>query len=137
MELVQLEFPWWVDSRLYVPDDDDQDGTGSLITTVERPTEILAIKRLRLQAKIIERHGKMTRLSAWHMYLLRLERMVMRDYPHYEGHEAEWIAERARMPHRQVRAFLDEASQIIALRTVLGMPMPRVDDDAVAMPRAA
>lgn len=136
-QLIQLEFPWWADSYLWKPDDDDSDGTGSVITTVDRPTEILAIKRLRLGSKIIERYGKLTRLTAWHLYLLRLERTCMRDYPHYADRVPEWIAERTRMSHRQVRAFLDEASQIVSLRTMLDMPMPQVDDDAVALPRAA
>lgn len=131
IEPIQLSFPWWVDT-IYWKDDDTPD----VIETVDRPTEDEALRNLLLQSKVIERNGRMLNLTALHMIVLRLERTCLRDYPHYPD-AALFISERSMFAPKQARALLDEASGIIYVRALMGLPEIRIEHEPVIVRLAA
>ncbi len=134
--IVQLEFPWYAESQRWLPDHEDGDGTGSLITTVHRPTEDAAIRHIRIQARIIQRQGSGLKLNWAQRMCLRLERVSMSKTPYPED-ICQWIAERTTFRYRQINALLDEASQVIALRELLGLPPVDLNNDDVAIWKVA
>lgn len=121
--ITQLAFwPWWTVSEYWKPDDDDSDDTGYFFGMQERPTEDEAIRNLRLQARVIERSGKYLNIEWQHKIVLRLERSAFNSTP-MPDNVTEWISHRCNFSERQVSALLDEASSILAVREMLGMPI--------------
>jgi hypothetical protein len=121
--ITQLAFwPWWTVSDYWRPDDDDSDGTNAYVGMQDRPTEDEAIRNLRLQSRVIERNGKYLNIEWQHRIVLRLEQTVLNLVPMPDNPMA-WIAARCTFSERQCAALLDEASSIIAVREMLGMPI--------------
>lgn len=121
--ITQLAFwPWWTVSDYWKPDDDDSDGTPPYVGEQERPTEDEAIRNLRLQARVIERNGKYLNIEWQHKIVLRLEMTALNSTPAPDN-IASWISARCTFSERQVIAILDEASSIIHVREMLGMPI--------------
>lgn len=129
MALPDFDFPAW--TRVNVRDLIQQ--TKALDHSAHRPVEEATLYNIERQQRILRAAGRRLELPRMYLRLLKLERAVMRHYPHlpYDDRLA-FIAANATdsdrlslMPFtpREVTSILDEASAILAVREALGMPV--------------
>lgn len=111
---------WWLDPYLWDLRDDAPD-------TVTRPTEVLALRGLFRQARLIRKKGLSINLSPWHIEALQWEYHCRREYPHFAGKEYQWVSEQMGVPQLQVKALLDECSLAVLMRDLLHMPPLIID----------
>jgi hypothetical protein len=122
--IIQLAFDerdvklWYLDA--YKWDDDT-------VSSVHRPTEIAAFRRMFRQAKLLQKRGVFINLSALHLRVLRLEHKALTREPRPDNVN-EWISSQlAGVSVLWVNKILDECDLVIELREVLGMSQLQID----------
>lgn len=123
--IIQLGFDpqddklWWIDYHRFDTRTEDGEEEPS---TVHRPTEIMALRNIFRQGRLMQKRGVMINLTAMHMEALRLEHQAM-SKPPYPDNVYGFISSRMHgVPPTQVKFLLDECSFVVLLREVLGMP---------------
>ena len=118
MRIIQLAFDerdvklWWLDAFKW---DDDT------VSSIHRPTEIAAFRRMYRQSKLLQKRGVFINLSALHLRVLRLEHNALTRTPRPDNISA-WISSQlAGVSILWVNKMLDECDLVIELRDVLGM----------------
>lgn len=118
---------WWID--FYRWDTRTEDGEEEP-NTVTRPTEIMALRNIYRQGRLLQKQGVMINLTSLHMEAMRLEYQAM-SKPPYPDNVYGYISSRmVGVPPTQVKFLLDECSLVALLREVLGMPALVMDWEA-------
>ena len=118
MKVIQLAFDerdvklWWLDFAIW---DDDS------VSSISRPTEVAAFRRMYRQSKLLQKRGVFINLSALHLRVLRLEHKALTREPRPDN-ISQWISSQlAGVSVLWVNKMLDECDLVIELRDVLGM----------------
>ena len=116
----QYDRMWWCDQHKWDTRDETPD-------TVNRPTEIRALRGLYRQSRAIEKRGVLVNLSPLHIQVMRMEQSALISEPPPDNVH-NWIAARMHgIPPLQVKAILDECSLVVFLREALGMPALQIE----------
>lgn len=140
--IIQLGFDpqddrlWWCDHHRW--DTRFEDGEEEP-DTVSRPTEIIALRNIYRQSRLMSKRGVMINLTTMHREALRLEHQAMSKPPYPDNIYGYVSSRMIGVPPTQVKFLLDEASLVVLLRDVLGLPALVMDWDVieVAPKRAA
>lgn len=104
---------WWVDQWLW---DDDT------VSSIQRPTENAALRKLFRQSRLLKKHGVFINLSPLHRQIMVMEYSAMNSEPKPDN-IYNWISARVRgIPPLQVKRILEECSLVVLLRDVLSLP---------------